>query len=170
MTEEQIEHKFHVSWYIVAYKLLFGFAEAIIGVGVLLYGKSALNRYELYKLKELSDDPHDLLIRLTQNVVPNLLTGHVYLILYLILLGGVKIAGAIGLMYKQNWGVDLLVGLTLIMFPFQLIELLIHPSLPDFIYIFVGLFVALYLVNFQPKKWATEVGKKIPSRRLKNTI
>lgn len=161
LTRIKIEKEYHVSWYIVVYKLLFGLTEFILGLGIALFGKAALHWYAIYIAQELSEDPHDLLVRLTQGIVPNILTHNTFLILYLILLGGAKIAGAIGLVYKQNWGVDLLVALTIIMLPFQIFQLLVHPSLPDFIYISVGLFIALYLVNFDPQKWMKRMTRKI---------
>lgn len=155
--EEHLEQEFHISWYIIIYKLAFGLAEFLLGLGIVLFGKSALNLYRIYLSRELLEDPHDLLARLTTSVVPSIFTHNTFLVIYLILLGSVKIAGAIGLIYKQNWGVDLLVGLTVLMFPFQFINLVRHPSLPNFIYISVGLLIALYLINFQPQKWATKI-------------
>jgi len=94
---------------------------------------------------------------MTRNAIPNVLTHHTFLVIYLILLGSAKIAGAIGLIYKKNWGVDLLVGLTLLMLPFQLFRLFLYPSIADFIYISVGLFVSMYLINFKPHAWARRV-------------
>lgn len=161
VAEEQIENKYHVSWYIIAYKLFFGLLEFILGLAITFFGRSALIWYRAYAARELFEDPHDLLVHLTKSIVPNVLAHHTFLALYLILLGGAKIAGAIGLMYKQHWGVDLLVGFTLIMLPFQLVRLAIHPSLPDFLYIGIGLFIAMYLVNFRPHEWAISVAKKV---------
>ncbi|HEX9007756.1 MAG TPA: DUF2127 domain-containing protein [Patescibacteria group bacterium] len=161
MIDEQIiEEEYHVSWYIIAYKFIYGLVEFILGTGIIFYGKTVLTRYNSYAAQELLEDPHDLIVRLTHGVVPNLLAHNVSLAFYLILLGGVKIAGSIGLIYKKNWGVDLLVALTIVMFPFQFIRLLIHPSLPDFIYIFIGILISLYLVNFRPHDWAKRVVKK----------
>lgn len=163
--EQKIEEEYHVSWYIVAYKLLFGIGEFLLGLGITIFGRVALRWYEVYRFQELSEDPHDLLVRLTEGVVPNVLTHHVYLVIYLLILGGAKIAGAIGLIYKRNWGADLLIGLTLVMLPFQVVQLLLHPSLPDFLYIVIGLVIALYLVNFRPQDWAKRMAKKIKPRK-----
>lgn len=159
--EEHIEEEYHVSWYIVAYKLFFGLLETLLGAGVILFGRAALSWYYTYTSRELLEDPHDLLVRLSEGIIPNVLAHHTFLALYLMLLGGAKIAGAIGLMYKKNWGVDLLVALTIVMFPFQFIQLLMHPSLPDLLYIFIGLFIALYLINFKPNEWTARVVKRI---------
>ncbi len=159
--EERIEKEYHVSWYIIAYKLFFGIVEFLLGAGITFFGQTALVWYRVYASRELLEDPHDLLVRLSEGVVPNVLAHHTFLALYLILLGGAKIAGAVGLIYRRNWGVDLLVALTLIMFPFQFIRLIMHPSLSDFLYIFVGLFIALYLINFRPHEWAKRMATKI---------
>jgi len=148
---------------IIAYKLLFGLVEFLLGVSLAFFHNRFLHWYRFYVASELSENPHDLLVRLTKQIVPAVLTHHAVLTLYLILLGGVKIAGAIGLVYKKNWGVDLLVSLTFIMLPFQVIELITHPSLIDFLYISLGLIIALYLINFRPKLWAEKVSNRIKS-------
>ncbi len=72
-------------------------------------------------------------------------------------LGLAKIAGAVGLVYKKNWGVDLLVGLTVIILPFQLINLVVHPSFFDFLYLLIGIGIALYLTRFKPHAWVSRV-------------
>jgi uncharacterized membrane protein len=154
------EDEFHGSWYIIAYKFLFGLAEFILGLSIALFGKAALRWYRLVAARELIEDPHDLLVRLTSSVIPNALTHRTFLVTYLLVLGAAKIAGAIGLLYKKNWGVDLLVALTFIMFPFQFVQLIQHPTMVDFLYIMIGLFIALYLVNFRPHEWVGRVAKR----------
>ena len=155
--EKRVEKEYHVSWYIIIYKLFLGILEFSSALGIMLFGKRITYFYMSYATKELSEDPHDVIVHLTENIVPQLFTHNTYIILYLILLGSAKIAGAIGLMYKQNWGVDLLVGLTLLMFPFQLFNVLLHPAFLDFLYIFIGFFIALYLIEFKPKAWISRI-------------
>jgi uncharacterized membrane protein len=157
--EKQLETEYHVSWYIIAYKMIFGLIEFLLGVGIAIFGRNMFTIYTHYLTQELLEEPHDLLARLSRQIVPGILTHNTYLILYLVLLGAAKIAGAVGLLYKKHWGVDLLVGLTLIMFPFQIIQLIRSPSIIDFTYIIVGLLIALYLINFQPKAWASRVAR-----------
>ena len=91
-TEERIENAYHVSWYIVAYKLIFGFTEFLLGIGITVFGQTALRWYRVYAAQELFEDPHDVLIRLTEAVIPNVLTHSTIFVLYLLLLGGAKIA------------------------------------------------------------------------------
>lgn len=165
LSDEQIEQDYHVSWYIVVYKLILGIAEFVLGLGITIFGRAALRWYELFRVQELSEDPHDLLVRLTEGFIPNVLAHHTFLAIYLLILGGAKIAGVIGLIYKRNWGVDLLIGLTLIMLPFQLGELILHPSVVDFFYILIGLLIAMYLVNFRPQMWAARMAKKVKFQR-----
>ncbi len=163
--EQRLEKEFYVSWYIIFYKLALGVIELLTGVGIALFGRRVFALYTSYVTKELVEDPHDFLAHLSETIVPNFLTHNTYIIIYLIALGAAKIAGAIGLIYRQNWGVDLLVGLTLLMFPFQLVHLIFHPSLLDFIYIFVGLLIALYLVNFKPKEWVAQLARKVKRKQ-----
>ncbi len=155
--EKKIEREYHVSWYIIVYKAVFGLIEFLSGVGLAIFGKQMLHFYNVILADELSEEPHDLLARLSERIIPNLLTHDTFLAIYLLLLGAVKIAGAAGLIYKKNWGVDLLVAMTIVLFPFQIVNLLIHPSLFDFIYISFGILIALYLVEFKPKAWISKV-------------
>jgi uncharacterized membrane protein (DUF2068 family) len=155
--EQEIEKEFHVSVYIIAYKFLLGVIEFAAGVAVAFYGSSLYHLYQASVVKELTEDPHDVLARLSETIVPNLLTHHSYVMISLLVLGVAKMAGAIGLMYKQNWGVDLLVSLTVIMAPFQIVSLILHPHIFDVIYFVVGLLIALYLIQFKPKAWISRL-------------
>ena len=159
--EDEIEKEFHISIYILIYKFILGIVELLIGIGIALFGSKIYLLYRTSLIKELSEDPHDLLARISENFVPNVLTHNTYIIIYLIVLGLAKILGAIGLIYKQNWGVDLLVGLTILMAPFQIVNLIMHPNLFDLIYLIIGLLIALYLIEFRPKAWISRVLKFI---------
>ena len=52
---------------------------------------------------------------------------------------------------------DLLVSLTIIMAPFQIISLILHPRLFDTLYLLVGFVIALYLIEFRPKAWISRI-------------
>ncbi len=155
--ERTLEAEFHVSWVIIAYKFLLGLVEFISGAGLVLWGRDAFRWYQAFMLRELTEDPHDVLARLTLRIVPDLLAQHTTLAIYLIVLGAAKLAGAVGLVYQKNWGVDLLVSLTVLMFPFQVVSLILHPSIPDLVYLVAGLLIALYLINFKPKAWVSKI-------------
>lgn len=155
--EEQIENEYHVSVYIIIYKFLLGTIEFLAGITIAFFGARIYELYQASLIKELSEDPHDLLARLSETVVPSALTHNTYIVIYLIVLGLAKMAGAIGLVYKKNWGVDLLVGLTILMAPFQIVNLIEHPGFFDLLYLVVGLLIALYLVEFKPKAWISRV-------------
>ena len=160
--EEQIEKEFHVSVYILVYKFLLGLVELSAGIAIAFFGSKIYQLYRTGLIKELSEDPHDLLARLSETIVPDILAHHTVVVLYLIVLGLAKMLGAVGLIYKQNWGVDLLVGLTILLAPFQIINLILHPNFFDLIYFIVGIFIALYLVEFRPKAWISRVMKYNP--------
>jgi uncharacterized membrane protein len=161
---QTIEKEYHVSWFIIAYKMAFGLIEFVTGLGIAIFGRKMFALYTRYLSQELSEEPHDLLARMSEQIIPHIFTHNTYLLVYLMVLGLAKIAGAIGLIYKKHWGVDILVALTLFMYPFQMIQLVLHPSIIDFIYITVGILIALYLINFHPKEWATRLhhhGRKL---------
>lgn len=163
--ETTLENKWHVSGGIVLYKFTLGFFELILGLGLLFANSSFMYWYKDLAGKELLEDPHDLLILLSQQVIPIVMANRHYLVFNLVLLGMVKIIGAIGLLYKKEWGVDLLVGLTILMLPFQLFRLYRHFSVLETVYFGVGLFIALYLINFKPKKYAHSLWEKFLQRK-----
>ena len=157
--EQKEEH--HVSKLIIAYKFVLGLFEFISGWGIALFGNQLSTQYVHLLSRELSEDPHDLIAHLSMAIVPNLLAHNTIIVISLILLGSTKIAGAIGLVYKKNWGVDLLVGLTVLMLPFQLINIFIHRTFFDLLYLVAGIFIALYLIRFKPKAWVSRVFQKL---------
>jgi uncharacterized membrane protein len=159
--KENLEKEFHVSWFIIAYKFLFGLTEFVAGSSLALFGRQLLNAYTVNVAKELSQDPHDLLASLSEKIVANIFSHNTFIIIYLIILGGVKMVGAAGLVYKKNWGVDLIVGLITILLPFQIIDLIINPSLFTFLYMLTGIFIGLYLVEYKPKAWISKKVDKI---------
>lgn len=155
--EEELENEFHVSVYIIVYKFMLGFFESAAGLAIALFGSRLYGLIQTSLLKELSEDPHDLLARISENIVPHVLTHNTYIVLYLMILGIAKMLGAIGLIYRKNWGVDLLVGLTILMAPFQIVNMVLHPNVFDMIYFSVGILIALYLVEFRPGAWVSRV-------------
>ncbi len=157
--EEIIGKEFHVSIYVLVYEFVVGTAELLSGVAIALYGSRMYQLYQASLIKVLDDDPDDLLARISEKFVPNILNHSSYVVLYLLALGLVKIVGAIGLVQKKNWGVDLLVGLILLMAPFQITGLIVHHNLLDLLYLVVGLLIALYLIEFRPAAWISRILK-----------
>jgi uncharacterized membrane protein len=155
--EEAVEKEYHVSIYIVVYKFILGITEFLLGLAIAFFGTEIYRTVQASLLRELTEEPHDLLARVGEAIIPNALNHNTFVVVSLIVLGIAKMAGAIGLIYKQNWGVDLLVGLTLIMAPFQIISLILHPRIFDLLYLAAGLAIALYLVEFRPKAWISRV-------------
>jgi len=161
---QKLEEEFHVSSYIIAYKLILGFGEFILGLAVLL-GKKYITLYTNFLTKELLEDPHDLIARTAESIVPYLFRHREYIIFTLIILGLAKIVGSIGLMYKKVWGQDLLLFVTILILPFQIISFLRSPSLFDLVYIIIGIFIIFWLVNFKPKEYVHNFKKRISSNK-----
>jgi uncharacterized membrane protein (DUF2068 family) len=157
-----MDHKeeLRVSRYIILYKMVVGLFEFLSGVGIALFGKQLFAEYMLRLSLELSEDPHDFLAKLSYAIVPNYFVHNTIVVTSLIFLGLVKIAGAIGLLYQKNWGVDLLVGLTVIMLPFQMIHILAQPTVFNFLFMLTGILIALYLIRFQPRAWVSRVFRR----------
>lgn len=157
---QEIEEEFHVSKYIIFYKFFLGVIELTLGLSIIFFGKKALVFYNAFKTQELLEDPHDLLVNVSEKVIPYLLQHRGYVVAFLIVLGLIKISGAIGLIYKKTWGLDLLLGLTIILLPFQFYSLVTKPSLLNLFYFLFGIFIALWLVNFRPRQYAQRFAKR----------
>ncbi len=155
--EQEIENEFHVSVYIIVYKFLLGVCEFGAGVALAVFGSSLYQIYQSSLIRELSEDPHDVLARLSETVVPGVLTHNNFVVIYLLILGLAKMVGAIGLIYKRDWGVDLLVVLTVLMAPFQIVQFILHRHAFELLYLVVGLLIALYLIEFKPKAWVSRL-------------
>ncbi len=162
-----IEEEFHISKFIIIYKLILGAIEIILGVGIILFGRQIATEYQKYKVRELIEDPRDLFITITSKITPYL-SKHIRLVIFiLIILGVIKIIGAIALLKKKHWGLDLLIGLTFILLPFQLVDLILHVSFGKFIFLLIDLFIALYLVQFEPRKYFKKMFVRIRAKRKK---
>ncbi len=146
---ESIENE--IPQIIVLYELISGILELVLGFGILIFGRQIIQIYHAFKAQELLEDPHDLLIRVTQKFVPFFLQHRIYVITFLLLLGVTKIAGALGLYYKKHWGMDLLIGLILVLLPFDLVDFFLHPTSLKVVYIAINILIALYLVHFNPQ-------------------
>jgi uncharacterized membrane protein (DUF2068 family) len=142
--------KDNISKTVVYYKLITGIIELILGLGILFLGKNISRIYASYKLKELLEDPHDLLINIVGEITPILRHYHTYLMVFLIVFGVVKIIGAIGLLYDKEWGLDLLIMFFFLMLPFDIYTLLSHITFLKTLYFLINTLIAFYLVEFRP--------------------
>ena len=161
MNEERLEKEYHVSRYIIAYKFILGLFEVILGVGIIIYGKKIYELYINFRNSELLEDPHDLLAQVTERLIPYILAHQGYVVFILLLLGITKMAGCVGLWYKKHWGLDILIVVTIALLPFEIYAMVAHPSLTKTAYFIINLFIALYLVNFNPKGYFTHLKKRI---------
>ncbi len=147
--------------YIIAYKFFSGLLEFSLGLGILLLGKKMFLIYQNIVASELIEDPNDLLVSLTKNIIPYFFEHRHYVILVLLILGSIKIAGAVGLYFHQHWGLDLLVGFTILLMPFDLYSLVSHFTLPKFVFLIIDIFIVLFLVDFKPKKYLKRFSKQM---------
>ncbi len=149
-TEQKLEHEFHISTWIIIYKFILGVVELILGLGLWIFGNKLFDLYFRFRDDQLLENSNDTILDILERIVPFLQEHKGYIILLLILLGVVKIVGSVALYYKKHWGLDLLIGLTFVLLPFDLIDLVKHPTLFNFLFFLINIFIALYLVNFKP--------------------
>lgn len=158
--EEKLESEFHVSKAIIVYKFVLGFIELILGFGVVFGGRQVFDLYQQFVAGDLFENPHYLLAGMLEKIIPYVFEHQGYIVFILLALGFVKVFGAIGLVYKKHWGLDLLVVLTLMLLPIDGYELFVHPTWAKFIYFAINIFISLFLVNFKPKDYFTDFKKR----------
>ena len=150
-----------VARYIIVYKFLLGLFETVLGAGMIVFGKTIFDMYVNFRNNELFEDPHDFLALMVEKIVPYLLMHRGWVVFILLLLGITKMVGAVGLWYRKHWGLDILIVVTIGLLPFEIYALLIHPSLTKSAYFIANLFIALYLVKFNPKGYFTNLKQRI---------
>lgn len=161
-TEEQLEEEFHISRWIIVYKFILGVLELIMGLALLIYGSKIFDLY--YDLRDdLLENSQIILVNLLEKLLPFILEHKGFIILLLLLLGITKIVGAIGFYYRKRWGFDLLIGLTFLLLPFDLVDLIRHPTLGRLSYFILNILIALYLVNFKPHKYFYSLKSRVSS-------
>lgn len=166
MDTQNLEKEYHVSRYIIAYKFILGLLETLLGVGTLIFGKRIYEIYLNFRNSEALEDPHDLLVFITEKTIPYLFAHRGYVVLILLLLGLTKMVGSVGLWYRKHWGLDILIVVTIALLPFESYYLIIHPSLSKSAYFLINILIALYLVNFNPKGYFTNFKKRIGKQNL----
>ncbi len=154
------EGELEISNTIVVYKFVLGIGETLLGLSILFYGRAIVRIYEHYQVKELLEDPHDRLIAFTKTLLPFLLSNQTYFIIFLFLLGLSKIIGSIALWRGHDWGLDLIVGLFVILVPFNIVELVNHPTPVKLVYFLIDLLITFYLVEFKPHKYLKRLYRK----------
>ncbi|MBI3366145.1 DUF2127 domain-containing protein [Candidatus Roizmanbacteria bacterium] len=118
--------------------------------------------YNQYRFKELLEDPHDLLINITDKIVAPLILHHrIYLMIFLIVLGLTKIIAAIGLLYEKKWALDLVIGLFIILLPFDIFTLFSHITFLKLLYFLINLLIVFYLMEFKPQKHLQRLKKYV---------
>lgn len=161
MSEKNYQEELEVSRLIILYKLVSGFLEIMLGSALLLFGRQLYRFYQNFQLEELFEDPHSLIVVFLRRMVPYIFEHRINIILILFLLGFVKMAGAIGLYYRKHWGLDLLVGLTILLLPFDGYSLVTTPTLTQLGYFLINLLIAFYLVNFKPHEYFRDFKQRV---------
>lgn len=163
MNTKNLEKAYHVSGYIIIYKFILGLVETILGAGIILFGRRLFETYLNFAQSELLEDPHDLLATILEKFIPYIFRHHGLIAFILLLLGISKMVGAAGLWYHKHWGLDILIIVTILLLPFEIANLFLHPSLLNTAYFLINLLIALYLVNFNPKGYFTNLKHRIKS-------
>lgn len=156
-----------ISKIIIFYKLITGLIELVLGLSILFFGKNISRIYANYKLSEFLEDPHDLLINIVGKITPIFIHYHVYFMIILIVFGAVKLISAIGLLYRKDWGLDLLVLFFFLMLPLDAYTLFSHPTFLKTVYFTINTLIILYLIEFRPHTYFWKYVKYLKKKRTR---
>lgn len=142
-----------------------GLIEFILGLSIIIFGSNISKIYTNFKLIELLEDSHDLLINIVEKITPILIHYHTYLMITLTVFGMVKIVGAIGLFRNKEWGLDILVIFFFLMLPFDIYTFFSHPTFLKTLYFLINTLIALYLIEFKPHTYFWKYIKYFKKRK-----
>ncbi len=105
MTVKRATMDYKLAKFLVYFKGIFGIIELIIGIGLLIVGPKALNKYMLWLVEfEPFDKPNKVIDITTQFIADHILGSlHTLIALYMIVHGLVFIAVVIALVHKKLW-------------------------------------------------------------------
>ena len=146
-----------VSYLIIIYEFLLGLVEVILGLGILIIGDNVVLAYQALQHSDFLSERNDLLADILDSVIPYLTTHKLGISLLLLAFGAVKISSAIGLWLKKEWGKHLLVGLLVVLIPFDLFGLVTHPDIFEVGYLVIDVLIILYLIEFSPKEYLEDL-------------
>ncbi len=153
-----------VSYVIVGYKIISGIFEVLFAIALAFFRRPIYHWYLRMSTQELFEDPHDLLARTFQTIVPVVNQHRIYLIFLLSILGVTKVIGAIGILRRKEWGLDLMVGLFVFLLPFDLYNLITHPSILKCVYLVINSIIVLYLVRHRTHYYVKKIRHALRSK------
>ena len=103
-------------------KGLNGIWEIIIGIGLLIFNPSTINKVVIvFTRPELSEDPSDLIANLLLGLADNLsINAQIFLSIYLLIHGVVKLALIIALLKKKLWAYPLALAVFILFAVYQI--------------------------------------------------
>jgi uncharacterized membrane protein len=138
---------YRIARILVYFKGIFGIIELIIGIGLLLAGPKALNKYMLWLVEfEPFDKPSKVMDSTTQFIANHVLGSmHMLIALYMIVHGLVFIAVVIALVHKRLWAFPT-AGIILTLFIiYQIYRLALAFSLILLIFTLIDIVIIFFL-------------------------
>lgn len=134
---------------LIAYKVLGGLFQVGLGIAFGLFGNQFLRVYEYFELSHLREDPN-LFIRTVERAVPFLLDHRSYVIVFFLTFGFAELIGTAGLWFEKLWAIYLMIILSALLLPFEIVDFLRRPSIYLGIYILINAAIIIYLSHFNP--------------------
>jgi uncharacterized membrane protein (DUF2068 family) len=134
---------------LIFYKFAAGALEVLTATLFLLFGRQFSNFYQNFELAHVDQEP-SLYVRTVEHAVPFLLDHKMYIIVFLLTFGLGKIIGSIGLWYEKMWAIHMMIVLSMLLIPFELVDFISHPSGFKLFYILMNIIIVVYLLRFNP--------------------
>ena len=136
---------------IIFYEMLMGLAELLFGTSLILFGEKTYVIYREARINELLEDPHDLMIQITDRLMPFVIEYRWYVAFFLVALGAIKSISGIGMLKEKPWGLYTLIAIVLFLLPFELYEMINQPSISRIVFFSINLMVSVYLLKYRSK-------------------
>ena len=132
---------------VVFYELIIGCFEALLGFGLIIFGEELTELYQNMLETGVLDSPHTFTLTIVQKYAPYLSNHHLFLGLYLLIVGVIKVVCGYGLSQRHRWADYLLVALLLVFLPFDILGLTNHPSIGRILFVLANILIMIYLTG-----------------------
>lgn len=142
---------------IVVYELFIGLIETVSALSLIVFGKNILSTYENFVNSEMFEEANDLIVKLMENMVPNLFKHRNLIIFTLLIMGLIKLISAYGIFRKKIWAEHLLILFLTFLIPFEFVSIIVRFSLFEVMFFVVNIMIVLILVKFKPREYYTKL-------------
>ncbi len=136
---------------IILYELITGVFEILFGLAILIYGDELLELYHNVIFSNFFVFEHTSLSDLAQSLIPYLFDHFIFISIFFLSFGVVKIICGVGIFYKKQWANFLLATALVGLLPFDIVSLIQNYAIFKVVYLIINIAILFYL--FRSQSW-----------------